>query len=507
LAKTILIAGFQHETNTFAPTRAAYENFVRGEGHPPLTRGDAVLTLRDVNLPLGGFVRAAEAAGHTLRAVLWAGASPAAHVTQDAYERIAGEIVAAAQQGGFDAIYLDLHGAMVVEHVEDGEGELLSRLRAHVGPAVPIVASLDLHANVTARMLDAADALVAYRTYPHVDMAATGERAAALLDHLLVSGKPLAKASCRLPFLIPINGMCTMLEPARSMYDALAALEQQPVLSLSFAPGFPAADFAECGPVLWGYGEDAAQTGRAVQMLYDRMLQTEAQWRVPFLTPDEAVAQALRLSAGATRPVVIADTQDNPGAGADSNTTGMLRALLSHQVEDAALGLLWDPEAAAQAHAAGVGATVELTLGGRSGVPGDTPFTGRFEVLALSNGSCRYDGPMMHGMQVTLGPSACVRIGGVKVALSSTKAQMLERNLYRMVGIEPEAMKILVNKSSVHFRADFEPIAHAVLVAKAPGPMLADPADLPWQRLAPGIRLAPLGPAFTAPAQHLPHTA
>ncbi|PLZ02688.1 microcystin degradation protein MlrC [Burkholderia sp. WAC0059] len=496
MAKTILIAGFQHETNTFAPSKATYENFVRGEGHPALPRGAAVLALRDVNLPLGGFVRAAEAAGHTLRPVLWAGASPSAHVTKDAYERIAGEIVAAARQGGFDAIYLDLHGAMVAEHVDDGEGELLERLRAVVGPSIPVVASLDLHANVTERMLDHADALVAYRTYPHVDMAATGERAAALLDRLLASPRPLARASRRLPFLIPINGMCTLLEPARSMYDALDALEDDAVLSLSFAPGFPAADFPECGPVLWGYGEDATLVERAVGTLYERMLRDEAQWQVPFLAPDDAVAEAVRIGARATRPVVIADTQDNPGAGADSNTTGMLRALLRHEVEDAALGLLWDPEAAAQAHAAGVGATVELTLGGRSGVPGDAPFAGRFEVLALSDGRCRYDGPMMHGMEAAFGPSACLKIGGVRVAVSSTKAQMLERNLYRMVGIEPEAMKILVNKSSVHFRADFEPIAHAVLVAKAPGPMLADPADLPWKRLAPGIRLRPVGEAF-----------
>jgi microcystin degradation protein MlrC len=496
LAYKILIAGFQHETNTFAPSPATYESFVRGEGHPPMARGDAVLAIRDVNLPIGGFIQASERQGHTLLPVIWTAASPSAQVTEDAYERIVGEIVAAAGEGGFDAIYLDLHGAMVAQHVDDGEGELLARIRAKVGPSVPVVASLDLHANVTERMLASADALVAYRTYPHVDMADTGARAERLLVRLLDERKPLARAARRLPFLIPINGMCTMLEPARSMYEALGTLEQGPVVSLSFAPGFPAADFPECGPVIWGYGEEASAVRDAVDSLYDTMLRNEAQWAVPFLSPDAAVAEAIRLSATAQKPVVIADTQDNPGAGADSNTTGMLRALLDNGAQDAALGLVWDPEAAAQAHAAGVGATLELALGGRSGTPGDAPFIGTFEVLALSDGRCRYDGPMMHGMQVELGPVACLKIGGVRIAVSSTKAQMLDRNLYRVAGIVPEQMKILVNKSSVHFRADFQPIAHTVLVAKAPGPMTADPADLPWKRLARGIRIRPMGKSF-----------
>jgi microcystin degradation protein MlrC len=496
LAYKILIAGFQHETNTFAPSPATYESFVRGEGHPAMARGDAVLAIRDVNLPIGGFIQASERQGHTLLPVIWTAASPSAQVTEDAYERIAGEIVAAAGEGGFDAIYLDLHGAMVAQHVDDGEGELLARIRAKVGPSVPVVASLDLHANVTERMLASADVLVAYRTYPHVDMADTGARAERLLVRLLEERKPLVRAARRLPFLIPINGMCTLLEPARSMYEALGTLEQGPVVSLSFTPGFPAADFPECGPVIWGYGKEASAVRDAVDSLYDTMLRNEAQWAVPFLSPDAAVTEAIRLSATAQKPVVIADTQDNPGAGADSNTTGMLRALLDNGAQDAALGLIWDPEAAAQAHAAGVGATLELALGGRSGTPGDAPFVGTFEVVALSDGRCRYDGPMMHGMQVNLGPVACLKIGGVRIAVSSTKAQMLDRNLYRVAGIEPEQMKILVNKSSVHFRADFQPIAHTVLVAKAPGPMTADPADLPWKRLARGIRVRPMGKSF-----------
>ncbi|MFY3136238.1 M81 family metallopeptidase [Achromobacter xylosoxidans] len=493
----ILVAGFQHETNTFAPSKAAYENFVRGEGFPAMVRGDDMLALREVNIPAGGFINAALAQGHTVRTVIWAGASPSAHVTRDAYERIAGEIVDAARAGGFDAIYLDLHGAMVAEHLDDGEGELLARVRALVGPAVPVVGSLDLHANVTARMLREADGLAAFRTYPHVDMAVTGEHAARLLAARVAAGDRWVRAERRLPFLIPINGMCTMLQPSQGVYEELARLERTPgVASISFAPGFPAADFPECGPVVWAYGTDADAVERVTEALYQRVLELEPQWSPDFLAPADAVKRAQALAAGASRPVVIADTQDNPGAGGDANTTGMLRALVEADAQNAALGLFYDPEAVRQATEAGIGNTVKLRLGGQSGVAGDTPFEGEFVVETLSPGKLRFDGPMMNGMDVDLEAVAGLRLGGVRVVVSATKSQMLDRNLFRVGGVQPEEMAILVVKSSVHFRADFQPIAHEVLVAKAPGPMQADPADLPWSRLQPGMRIKPLGPAF-----------
>jgi microcystin degradation protein MlrC len=371
---------------------------------------------------------------------------------------------------------------------------LLAALRTVVGPRTPIVASLDLHANVTTKMLQTADALVAYRTYPHEDMAEAGERAAGLLNILMQRGEKLAQAARRLPFLIPINGMCTLVEPARGVYHALASAEQRDNLHLSFAPGFPAADFSECGGVVWGYGADAVKITGAVDTLASGIVAREGDWVVPLLAPHDAVRQAMRISATASRPVVIADTQDNPGGGGDSNTTGMLRALVECGAEGAALGLMVDPDAAAAAHGCGTGRDITIALGGQSG--GDAPLAATFRVEQLSDGRCIYGGPMMHGKQTDVGPTARLSLGGVQVVVSSHKDQMLDRNLYRMAGVQPEAMKILVNKSSVHFRADFQPIAEAVLVAKAPGPLLADPADFPWKKLAPGMRLRPNGPAF-----------
>jgi microcystin degradation protein MlrC len=202
----------------------------------------------------------------------------------------------------------------------------------------------------------------------------------------------------------------------------------------------------------------------------------------------------------ASAPVVIADTQDNPGAGGDSNTTGLLRALLAADAGrrlsgQVALGLLFDPDAARAACAAGVGATLSLQLGRAvptwSGELTDAPVQASVRVLAVSDGVVAMHGPMTAGMTMRLGASACVEVQGIRVLLSSSKAQMLDLDLYRYLGVEPAQMKLLVNKSSVHFRAAFAPIASTILVAKAPGPMAADPGDLPWTKLPSNMAVRP----------------
>jgi microcystin degradation protein MlrC len=214
----------------------------------------------------------------------------------------------------------------------------------------------------------------------------------------------------------------------------------------------------------------------------------------------EAVAQAIALAADAAKPVVIADTQDNPGAGGDSNTTGMLHALLAQGAGrrypgQVALGLMFDPGAGRAACEAGVGAEIELALGTAvptfTGRPSDPPVRGRYRVVAVSDGVCTLKGPMMTGLTVRLGPSACLEIDGVRVAVVSGKKQLLDRELLRMVGLHAEQMRIVVVKSSNHFRADFQPHASAVIVAKAVGPMAADPADLPWTKLPASTRRRP----------------
>ena len=501
----IFVAGFHHETNTFAPSPADWAAFEAGAGYPPYVRGAAMLEqMRGGSLAIAGFAREAQRHGWTLVPSVWAGAMPSNRITADAFARIVREIeddLRAAWRDDLAGIFLDLHGAAVAEGADDAEGELLARLRAIVGPALPIVASLDLHANVTRRMLALASGLTAYRTYPHVDMAATGERAAAMLARRIAQPERRRfTAARRVPFLLPLNAQCTLMEPAASVIAELERLEARTGAELSFAMGFSAADFAECGPVVFGHGADPHATQKAVEALHDGIVQRRPAWRAEFLDPAEAVERAIALAAPDRGPVVVADTQDNPGAGGDANTTGMLRGLLAaragHQLGgQVALGLLFDPDSARAAQAAGLGARLALRLGRAvptwDGSLTDAPVACEARVLALHDGTVPLHGPMTAGSTARLGACACVEVEGVRVLLSSAKAQMLDLDLFRFLGVEPARMRALVVKSSVHFRAAFAPIASRILVAKAAGPMAADPGDLPWRHLDPGIAPRP----------------
>lgn len=504
----IAAGGFLHETNTFAPTKATYADFVHGGGWPTMSRGAGVLkTMRDINVGLAGFVEAAEVKGWELVPTIAAAATPCAHVTEDAFERVAREMIdGIASAGPLDAVYLDLHGAMVAEHFDDGEGEILRRVREVIGKDLPLVVSLDLHANVTPEMVEYADALIAYRTYPHVDMADTGRACAEHLALLLQSGQKFAKAFRQLPFLIPISWQCTNDQPTKGIYQKLAALQDDAVPTLSFAPGFPAADFAHCGPSVFAYGRTQADADAAADTIARVIVGHENDFDGRIFTPDEGVLHAMELAKTASRPVIIADTQDNPGAGGDSDTTGMLRALVRNNAQRAATGVIYDPASAQTAHAAGVGASVTLALGGKSGILGDAPYQETFVVEQLSDGKFVAPGPYYGGRDMDMGPSACLRIGGVRVVVSSHKAQLADQAMYRYVGIEPTEQAILVNKSSVHFRADFEPIAEKLLICAAPGAMPADTATLPWTRLRAGIRVKPNGPAFAPSRSTSPAT-
>src|SRR6185295_11284576 len=265
----IAVGGFLHETNTFAPTKATFADFQHGGGWPAMTEGaDVLKVMRRINVGLAGFVDSAEANGWNLIPTIACGASPSAHVTRDAFERIVKVMVdGIAAAGPLDAVYLDLHGAMVTEHLDDGEGEILARVRKVIGNDVPLVVSLDLHANVTPEMVAHADALIAYRTYPHVDMADTGRACAQHLALLLKTKQRLAKAFRQTPFLIPISWQCTNDEPAKGIYQKVAALQNATVPTLSFSFGFPAADFVHCGPSIVAYGRTQADADAAADAI------------------------------------------------------------------------------------------------------------------------------------------------------------------------------------------------------------------------------------------------
>ncbi|NBS80840.1 MAG: M81 family peptidase [Betaproteobacteria bacterium] len=473
----IAIGGMQHETNTFAPTKASYRAFEQGGGWPGVQRGDSMFeALAGANIPAQGAIEAFRAQGHRLIPLTWAAASPSAHVTQDAFERIVGSLEEDLRRSltstdGIDAVYLDLHGAMVTEDHEDGEGEILRRVRAIVGPRIPIVASLDLHANVTKAMVEYADAMSIYRTYPHVDMAETGARAAFLAMQMMASGKRPLKQHHAFSYLTGIPSQSTFIEPAKSLYALLAQLERI------------------------AYGHDAKQLDLAMKTMIDAVESAEKDFALELLTPKDAIQRAMRLGSPG-RPVIIADTQDNPGAGGNGDTTGMLEALIELKAQDACLGLLIDPIAADRAHEAGQGASLEFELGARSGLPGHHPVRRRFTVERLGDGRFTCTGPMFKGFRMQLGKMALLRHEGVRVAIASIKCQAGDQEMFRHLGLEPAQQRLMVLKSSVHFRADFQPIATEVIVARSPGPALADPADFAWTKLRRGVRLNPLGRAF-----------
>jgi microcystin degradation protein MlrC len=491
------VGGFQHETNTFAPVKAGFREFEMADGWPGLTRGDAILTAFDgINLPVAGFIAATRKQGYTLAPALWCSASPSAHVERDTYETIAGELLERiGALGKVDGIYLDLHGAMVAEHLEDGEGELLERLRWQAGPDLPIVVSLDLHANITERMVRHASALVVCRTYPHVDLAESGEASAVVLDRLVHEG-PLFKAMRRAEFLVPLTWQCTLIEPAQSLYRALADAERGAVVSASFAFGFPPADIAECGPAIVTYATTQPAADEAADRLLGLVNAKEAAFAGKIWQPGEAVACARAKGNSASAPIVLADTQDNPGAGGASDTVGLLRALVEGGAEGAVFANLCDPKSAEAAHRAGIGARISLAIGGWAGGAYNIPYQGTFTVEALGDGNFPATGPFYRGNRMQLGPMAVLKTDGVRVVLCSRKQQCADQAMLRHVGIEPKEQKILALKSSVHFRADFQPIAEEILIVAAPGANPVDNRDLPYKRIRKGMRLMPLAEPF-----------
>ncbi len=495
----IAIAGFQHETNTFAPFGATFQDFKNADGWPALTLGADILSVFPrVNIPIGGFINAAS--DFELVPIAWASAEPCSYVSDDAFERMSDLICGGiAGAGQVDGVYLDLHGAMVSESHEDGEGELLRRIRHRIGPEIPVVVTLDMHANVTRAMVDLSDAMTVYRTYPHIDMAETGRRSCSLLRHRLRSGLPLHKSLRKLPFLIPLSAQCTTMAPCDSLYGMLPGLEGAGVLSVDLAIGFPMADIFDCGPAVIAYGTDAPAVDRAAEWLFDAVVAAEPDFHVDMLPPREAVRIAMRQGRPG-EPIVLADVQDNPGGGGTSDTLALLQALVDQNAQKASLAMLWDPAAAVAAHAAGIGGEIELSLGGRYGYD-PQPFMGRFKVEALTDGAFPGTGEIFRDVQLALGPTALLRVldrsADVTVVVCSTRFQCLDLSLFRAHGVEPTEQAILAVKSTVHFRADFEPIAQDIILVEAPGACLCRIDKIKYRHLRPGLRLGPASPSAT----------
>jgi len=490
----IAVGGIQHETNTFSPVKATYDDFVAPDAWPGLTRGAAMFdAVAGVNLPVAGAVHELRGLRHECVPLLWCSAQPSGCVTRDAYDRISSmllEDLARERDRGLDGVYLDLHGAMVAEHVPDADGDLLERVRALVGPRLPVVASLDYHANVSPRMAANASALVAYRTYPHVDMAGSGERAARCLHDLFTRERPVARLEL-IDFLVALTSQSTLVEPMQSLVNSAIEAERAPLAAVSITPGFPAADVAECGPAIYACGHDAAAVERTVARLAAEFRSRESDFVLELHPIANAIDLLMKSPPTRGRPTILVDTQDNPGAGGNADTMELIAALVATNVPHVLAGVICDPRAAAHAHAAGQGATVELALGAATEPALHRPLHARYTVEALGDGRFTGTGPFYHGARFDLGPMALLRTGGVRIAVASRKQQAADRAMFRHLRIEPADYAVLALKSSVHFRADFGSIAGRILVVEAPGPSIADPARLPFRHLRSGVRLRP----------------
>ncbi len=484
----IAIAGFQHETNTFVDTPTTLSDFEQADSWPELLWGQDVLDkTQGMNLPIAGFAKTAEAAGAEILPILWCAAEPSGKVTDHAYDSITGHITnALATMAPLDGVYLDLHGAMVTESWDDGEGELLARIRKVIRPDLPLVSSLDMHANISKRMVDLSDAMTIFRTYPHLDMAETGARAFRMLRNIIANGPP-AKAWRQGSYLIPLHCQYTEVAPTKTLYSALDAFDGSNARLVELALGFTASDTPDCGPSVLAYGSSSSDAEAMAAQMLAKLQAVETEFDTTLLNPKDAVDAAL--ATGGIGPVVIADVQDNPGAGATADTTGLLRELVRRNTPSTILGLLHDPQLAAKAHVLGEGAEFVAGIGGKG--PGDTPFNARVSVHHLSDGRCHYTGEMYGGGIATLGRSVALRLVGkqICVIVTSIRNQCLDLAQIRLFNLEPQDARIICVKSTAHFRADFEPIAQKILTCAAPGQFPCQLSCETYTKLRSGVRI------------------
>ncbi|MEO3388478.1 M81 family metallopeptidase [Mesorhizobium sp. CAU 1741] len=483
----IAVAGFQHETNSFAGTVATRADFERPGGWPPYCAGEEMQRIiSGAGTPASGAMAAAVQAGAQALPLAWCIGLPSGPVEDAAFEDIAGDICTRFRDAlgqGADALYLDLHGAMATPSWPDAEGELLARLRRIAPKPFPIAASFDLHGNISEPMVRDCTLLDCYRTYPHTDLKETGARVMNRLVALLRSDPAPAIAYRAVPYLASINDQCTFVEPTRGLLARARALEEDArIACISQFFGFPLADIPDCGPSIMVQGSDPQAVEAAADAMLAAWLEAEPHFASTLLPASDAVAQAMeRASAAGAGPVVIADTQDNPGGGGTGDTTGMLQALIDAGARGAVLVHIADAEACTAAHRAGEGGSIDRAIGaGLSGRYCD-PVDGPWTVVKLGSGDFVGVGPMYRDNPISLGPVALLERDGVRVIVAPRKMQASEPGLLLHLGLEPERLPILVVKSSVHFRGAYQDMARAILPAIAPGAVEADLSRLPYR--------------------------
>jgi microcystin degradation protein MlrC len=500
MAPRVAAAQIAHETNVFSSVRTDLAAFQASGLH--LGRR-AVDVARNTNTEFWGFITGAERHGFELIPLVAVWATPSGLVTAEAIHHLAGLLTdglrGALAGGPLDGVLLALHGAMVTEIDDDGEGLLLQTIRDVVGPDVPVVATLDLHANISPRMVQLADVLIGYDTYPHVDMAERADEATDVLARLIQSEVRPVSALRKPPMLPTSQRMTTGRMPMRSLIERAHEMEEDPrVINVTVAGGFPPADVEDAG-----FGIVVTTDGdEELAAQYANELAAEA-WalRDGFLggvASFEHAAELIRsledetdVDMPVSGPLVLVDIADNPWTGGPGDSAELVRFLFREQVRGAAVALVRDPEVVREAITAGPGGKIAVALGGKIDRLHGDPLLVRAHVKLLSDGRYENDGPMMAGITVDLGPTAlllCQPASGppappVEVLVTTRAETPIDLNVFRCHGIEPTRHRVIGLKGKGHFRAAFEPIARRVVLVEGPGITGADLSRLTFRKV------------------------
>jgi microcystin degradation protein MlrC len=471
----VFAGGVGTETNTFSPIPTGLADFdvVRPPEDPT-----AVIYGSTMNV----FRQLSEARGWDFTFGLYAFAQPAGTTVRSAYESLRDELLARLQQTmPVDIVFLMLHGAMVAEGYDDCETDIIQRVRAIVGPAAKIGVELDLHCDITQESVDLADAIVLFKEYPHIDVDTRARDLFTIIADA-AEGKinpTMALFDCRM-----LGTYLTPFEPMRSFVDGMSALEgRDSVLSVSLAHSFPWADVPTTGAYTLVITDNQPATATQVAEMVGRKLfklrHTVTQTPSPML---EVLDQALAVS-GQSKPVVLADTADNAGGGAPSDSTFILRELLQRGMTNAGVAMMWDPVVVQLAHAAGAGAKLQVRLGGKMGPMSGDPLDLAVTVKAVARDLWQNWPQQTGALTIACGDAACLTCEGIDIIVNAKRTQVLGTEAFTNFGVDIQSKRLLVVKSSQHFYAAYAPIAAAVFYAGGPGSLTRDFPAMPYRRV------------------------
>ena len=482
----IVIAQMKHETNTFSPVPTPIERFAVGVPMPH--EGEAgIRALRGTGSAIGAFIGLAEKAGAKITMPVAGSAWPSGPVEDSAFEYMAGRICDAVGKRSsphVDAILLDLHGAMVTESFEDGEGELLARVRK-VAPNTPIALALDMHTNLYPAIVENSDVIAGYQTYPHVDVYETGLRAGRALFAMLEGRAKPSMAWGQRPMLPHVMRQSSLDSPNREIQARCKEMESQGALCASLFVGFPHADIVNAGlSAVVVTDNDPARARRWCDELLDMAWDTRAQWVYEVEPLAKSFVRAREMK---TSPVVLLDHYDNAASGGTMDTMAVLGGILEAGLEDVAAFAVYDPEAVREMQGVGVGARITLPLGGKLAMP-SLALKGQSLMVSgtvknLTNGQFRNRGPMSKGVLMDMGPTAVLDTGRVEIVVISRQQEPNDLECFASQGIDPSKKRYLMLKSRVHWRAGFGDLAKATVECAGVGVCTSDYGVLRFKRV------------------------